>query len=460
MSIRNRTTKLIARRHDLNYFKRLSPIRAWQFYLAGAALVAAILWFGTTKVAHGDTAFSSGPISSSHAVFGQRCELCHAASITNTGFTRDAHVPDSACLKCHAASAHHAAEAISTESCGSCHTEHVGAMHLASTADRGCTQCHANLETRTGVLRVASHIANFATEHPDFRPLRTVSIAERTAAFALKFTHAEHMKAGLRGPTGPVSLNCQSCHVSALTADGRQGPNLAPVTFDKDCRSCHALEFDQHIQQAAPHGDVKLAQAFVIKSITDYAQAHPDVVAAEIRQPLAEPLLPGQPRMPQPHTTAEWIANREARAEVILWRGRCALCHRDLHNPAPALTETQVTLMPASYTGTSAFATLPQIEPAHQPLKWYKDAVFSHAAHQAEECVDCHAAALQSQKGSDLLMPSIATCRRCHDGMSSPQGPPVKIGHAESGCFLCHVYHGPDQDHLASDHTLAQLVSR
>ena len=53
MSIRNRTTKLIARRHDLNYFKRMSPIRAWQWYLAVVALVCAVAWFATSSLLRG-----------------------------------------------------------------------------------------------------------------------------------------------------------------------------------------------------------------------------------------------------------------------------------------------------------------------------------------------------------------------------------------------------------------------
>jgi predicted CXXCH cytochrome family protein len=44
--------------------------------------------------------------------------------------------------------------------------------------------------------------------------------------------------------------------------------------------------------------------------------------------------------------------------------------------------------------------------------------------------------------------------------MSSPQGPPVKIGHAESGCFLCHNYHGTQQGNLAAARKIAELVAR
>ncbi len=187
MSIRNRTTKLIARRHDLNYFKRLSPVRAWQWYLAVGALVCAVAWFAGTTLARGASDFSAGPMSSSHAVFGERCELCHVPVIAATRFTpsfgRRNHVPDSACLSCHTAPAHHPMESTAAPTCGSCHTEHIGSTHLAAVADRTCTACHANLESRTGVLRVAAHVGSFAREHPDFRPLRTAFDDLRAALY-------------------------------------------------------------------------------------------------------------------------------------------------------------------------------------------------------------------------------------------------------------------------------------
>jgi len=459
VSIRSRTTKLIARRHDLNYFKRMSPLRAWQWWLALAALVCATAWFSVTTLAHGNLAFSSGPMSSSHAVFGQRCELCHVPVIRATRWTpsfgRRARVPDSACLSCHTAAPHHPAEAASTPACSACHTEHTGALHLAATADSNCTRCHAQLRSRTGALSVAANIPNFASGHPEFRELRTASTAERSAAFALRFNHDAHMRPGIRTLHGIITLECQSCHLPTIGADGRQAMGFAPVSFDKSCRSCHSLDFDIHIQTEAPHTTPAEVRDFVTQTITGFAQSHPDVVAAEIRHWPSQPLLPGQIQMPPPHSAAEWIANRVDRAEVILWRGKCGPCHRDLNQSAPS------GVTPIALTTTRpAASSLPRIEPSQQPARWFADAVFSHPAHQAVECAECHAKALTSFSGSDVLMPTIATCRRCHDGSSSPQGPPVKTGHAESGCFLCHLYHGSQPGRLAATHKLADLVSR
>ncbi|MGA2535024.1 MAG: cytochrome c3 family protein [Terracidiphilus sp.] len=458
MSIRKRTTKLIARRHDLSYFKRMSPLRAWQWGLAIVALACAVVWFGAAEFARGNTAFSSGPMSSSHAIFGERCEVCHVPVIRATRWTpsfgRRNHVPDSACLSCHAASPHHPAETTANPTCASCHTEHVGATHLASTADAGCTRCHASLHSRTGLLTVAANISSFASEHPAFRELRTASPADRAAAFALRFNHAEHMHPGLKSPEGKVTLQCQSCHAPAIGMGQRQAAGFMPVSFAKNCQSCHTLDFDAHSHQEAPHGKPEEARSFVIKAVTEFAQTHPAVVAAEILHWPNEVLLPGQMRMPPPRSTAEWIANRINRAEVILWRGKCGLCHRDLNRGTQAaLTRADMPIPPYGPD------YLPNIEPSKQPARWFTDANFSHPAHQEVQCAECHNRALTSSNGSDLLLPAIATCRRCHDGLSSPQGPPVKIGHAESGCFLCHSYHGSQQGNLAAARRIADLVA-
>ena len=318
-------------------------------------------------------------------------------------------------------------ETARTPTCGSCHTEHIGAMHLAAVAD---SRCHAQLQSRAGVLHVAASVSSFATNHPEFEALREATDADKRAATALVFNHAEHMKAGLKGPSGPVTLECTTCHAGTLNAEGRHGRSFAAVTFERSCRSCHSLQFDAHLQTEAPHGKVEDDAAFVTKSITEFAQSHPGVVSAEIRNWPAEAPLPGRaPSPPPPHSQQEWVANRIARADTILWRERCGLCHKAADGGV------------AFDSSTNA---LPVFAPVKQPQHWLSSAVFSHPAHQAVACAECHTQALSSASEHEVMMPSIATCRRCHDGRSSPQGPAVAAGHAESGCFLCHVYHGPE----------------
>ena len=430
MGIRQRTTKIVAKRHDLNYFKRMSPVRAWQWWLAAVVLVVAIVWFSASTFVHGSAVLSAGPMSSSHAVIGERCELCHVPVIEATKFTPSfgmrQHVPDSACLQCHVVAPHHPMETMQNPTCGSCHTEHVGAMHMAATADSGCTQCHAHLESLAGVLKVAASVSSFAGNHPEFTPLRMASFEDKKAATALVFNHAEHMKPGLKGSAGPVSLECATCHTATLRVDGRQGDRMQPVNFETSCRSCHSLGFDKHVQAEAPHKSPAEVHAFVVASLTEFAQDHPQVVAEEIRDWPKEASLPGRAMMPAPRNQQEWINDSVMRAETILWRERCGLCHK-------------------ADAGIPEDGTLPVYQPVRQPERWFGSAVFSHPAHGAVACADCHVKALGSAGEHEVVLPSIETCRKCHDGRSSPQGPVLAAGHAESGCFLCHVYHGPEQ---------------
>src|SRR5271156_1963775 len=99
MEIRKRSQKAVARRHDLNYFKRGSPIRHWQWKLALGAIIAGVVWVAVVSLTHGRELLSKGPISSSPAVFGAKCEACHVDM--KSGLSQDAgfrrKVPDTAC---------------------------------------------------------------------------------------------------------------------------------------------------------------------------------------------------------------------------------------------------------------------------------------------------------------------------------------------------------------------------
>lgn len=204
---------------------------------------------------------------------------------------------------------------------------------------------------------------------------------------------------------------------------------MQPVSFETSCRSCHSLEFDRHLAAQAPHKSPDQVHAFVVASLTEFANSHPEVVAAEIRAWPQQKPLPGMAAIAPPRNAQQWLQASVFRAETILWREKCGLCHK-----SDQALPTQV--------------GLPRYQTVTQPAKWMPDAVFSHPAHSAVACADCHTQAITANGEHAILMPTIATCRRCHDGRSSPQGPALASGHAESGCFLCHVYHGPEEAKL------------
>ena len=426
MAIRKRTTKLLAKRHDLNYFKKGSPIRTWQFKLALVAIIAAVAWIALSS-AHSAQAFSSGPISSSHAVFGQKCEACHKPAIAGAGFLpvgfgSARSVPDSACESCHTVGLHHANQTVASKQCSTCHIEHVGAMHLATAPVSGCTQCHANLEVRNMPASVATHINGFTKGHPDFRALRTASPEVRAAAFGLKFNHADHLKKDLTGnPNGEkVTLHCEYCHQVEDPAgrDSAHSGRMANVSFERSCQSCHSLDFSAKVNAQAPHAEAT-------KSL-EFLRARMQEIAPGDRTALVK-------------------------AETILFRQKCALCHTV--GNIDALPTTAITnrlnnsgaiFVNASFSPAelqSALSETPTIAPSHAPQRFFSAALFSHTSHNTVQCEECHAAALTSSSGNDLLMPNIGTCQRCHDGQSRPQGPALSDGHAESGCSLCHEYH-------------------
>jgi Class III cytochrome C family len=478
MEIRKRTSKSVAKRHDLNYFKKGSPLRRWQGQLTIAAVSLAILWLAGSAVFRGPELLSSGPISSSHAVFGAKCEACHkpvAGSLFHrAGFRKD--VPDSACLACHAIPAHHAHEQ-STPRCSTCHVEHTGSMMLAHTADANCTRCHANLTAVAADTHVANAIHSFVDGHPEFAPVQPGFAND----LGIKFAHAAHMKKGLLGPHGPVQMECSDCHrgsadqgdawpygaqmqQASLTVGGATGgiamppamaralaedrgrAYMAPATYATGCHDCHTLKFDAHIAEEAPHAAPDQIRAFVAAKIRAFAAAHPEVVAAELRNwTTVEPTerVPRAPLMAVPHNAPEWVTVRTAQAERRIWHESCNLCH-----------ETQITeISPSATVGELAAANqnpamLPKLTTTHQPVRWLTHAVFSHQAHESVGCGECHTRATASQNGTEVLLPSITSCRHCHDGESHPQGPALATGHAESGCFLCHEYHGWDEKGL------------
>jgi hypothetical protein len=75
-----------------------------------------------------------------------------------------------------------------------------------------------------------------------------------------------------------------------------------------------------------------------------------------------------------------------------------------------------------------------QITPIPPLHAWMPKAKFDHSKHVLAQCTDCHAAT-NSNKASDVLMPTIAECRDCHAGEE-----PV-ANKVTSDCGLCHGFH-------------------
>ncbi|HTB20251.1 MAG TPA: hypothetical protein VK708_19140 [Bryobacteraceae bacterium] len=412
MSGRTRSTKKLAQRINLNYFKTLHGIPRWRRILSGVFAIAGLGWLGWHAVAGSPKPYNAGPLAHAHTLLGQKCAACH---VSQAGYRKSA--TDQVCLSCHDGPVHHADQKF-TPACSNCHVEHQGALRLASTSDRACTQCHAELSTTHGPSKFVSNIRGFDSSHPEFAALRSGASDPGT----VKFNHQVHLKEDLRGPGGVVQLKCADCHA---TTPGQRS-YMAPVNYEKHCSACHTLQFDRRFNESAPHKAPQVVYDFVSQKLTEYIAAHP----AEI--PLVdEPdkRLPTRPPQPPARNAAEWVQQRMLDAQLLLWRKSCKECHA-LSYP----------------NGGDA---LPAVAKSAIAARWLPHAEFDHQAHQMVQCASCHANANQSRETSDVLIPGVQTCRQCHSAGND---------RAEARCSECHVYHDWSQEKpVVARYTIKQL---
>ena len=416
------TTKKLAQRIDLNYFKRPHPFRRWRFQLSVGLPILALIWLAWYGLSRNNRVYSSGQLSVAHAVLTERCGACH---VSQAGSFR-AQANDEACLTCHDGPIHHA-EQLYTPSCASCHVEHRGHVRLAATPDASCTQCHRNLRTVGSAPRFARDITGFNTNHPEFASVRPGYLDPGT----IKLNHAVHLKRDLKGPDGPVQLDCADCHrtlaASQVWRFGLAQPGgvpvsiasppsqvaarayMAPISYAKHCGACHPLQFDNRFRESVPHDIPEVVHAFVIKKFQDYIAAHP----AELHVIASGKNLPGKPLSAAMRalTPQGWVNERVDESEQLLWGKTCKECHS---------------------LSFAEGALLPTVAKSNIAARWFQHAVFDHEQHRMLTCTSCHSQALTSQETKDVLLPGIATCQQCHH--------PGAEG-AESRCFECHVYH-------------------
>jgi hypothetical protein len=431
---RTRTTKKLAQRIDLNYFRRPTPFKRAKLSLSILIPVLAVAWIALHSFTGDSRVYSSGRMSPPHAVLEKQCSACHLSK--PGGFSSVA--ADRACLSCHDGPEHHVRNHLSAPDCATCHVEHHGRVSLSAVSDESCALCHSELQSEEW-----GHIRSLEQGHPEIAVFRHAAKAPDT----IRLNHAMHMKPIRQGPNGPlVQLECSDCHRNyqapwrhALNAypqlasyqldprnptDNLPQPRptckplapssgrelMRPVSFAYACSACHLLTFDKRFDEGVPHDRPEVIHAFLVKKLEEYINAHPaDVRVA--RDPQRD--LTGQPLRPviRVLTPAEWVAERTANAEDLLWRKTCKQCHQLLFNSGHSL---------------------PEIAPANATLKWLTHAKFDHDAHRGFSCINCHQKALTSTEATDLLIPGIANCKTCH-----APGP----DHAESRCFECHTYH-------------------
>jgi hypothetical protein len=287
------TAKIRAKRIELEYFKRLHPFRRWKLMLSIIIPLIAGIWL-VAYAARGDQRiYTSGPLSTAHAMWETACTDCHKA-VAPDGKPNDKAflipVHDTTCLACHDGPIH-AANQVDPHgkngpTCASCHVEHKGHTQLADLADNTCTQCHADVKTKDGKPPVfAAKVSHFTSNHPEFAidvkddkgVVRRVGLdkgAEAKDTAAIKLNHEKHLKAGLKGiedvqkvrgkdaagivqAEGKLGLSCAFCHVP--DKDRRY---IQPISYAKHCADCHPLGVGT-VDATAPHQNPQIVHSFL-----------------------------------------------------------------------------------------------------------------------------------------------------------------------------------------------------
>ena len=414
----------VARRmRQLRLESYLPSIKAISVVLAAIGVVA---WLAYPLSTSSKKQWSSGPISNSHKLIEHDCVKCHAEPFKP--------VRDQECLACHSMTEHaHGMSDFLRQHrelglrCAECHMEHNGDHGIISEDSRFCVSCHGNLTALKSGATV-ENVASFDT-HPQFRVslLDANDVVTRASLddpkakdpTPIKFGHKVHLKEGLEGKDGPVTLQCADCH--ALDKDFK---TLKPIDFEQHCQHCHSLGFDERLPNSqVPHGD---ADAVFPALFAAYSRV---VLLGEDHE-LPNPAKDMQREMPgtdEPRTTPMIeatgipgvVESARAAERQLFTKTGCFLCHSYREKPEEFQTSVN-----SHY----------EIVAPRIPNVWFPAARFSHGAHEEFSCESCHEQARNSKDTADLLLPRKQLCQECH--ASSGKG-----GYVRSDCVECHSYH-------------------
>lgn len=452
-----------------------------------------------------DSAWSTGELSMSHHDLEENCEACHQSAFVSvqdeTCLTCHEEIADHAKMADQRtgmppfsrgdAIQWSIAETFGKEGplgCVSCHTEHEGKVEQHPATEQFCSDCHDELDTRLTKVDFGN-AADFGKKHPEFRPrIYTAQFAdtpERVLLAAgkprpveesgLKFTHWDHMKPEGGVARMAISLNrygepleCHDCHVAwsdeeleelgkggltdanlemygdiewsdedrkALKGAGFSAPRIQdlgdfkPVVMEDACEACHSLVVDEiggGRFRNLTHGNVDE----LMNQLSTLDRGPRSAVTAGRGRP-GQFGRGGRYYSNFGRPMAGYIAINRAFAKT----GVCGECH-----------------VPTTTNGR------PDLTPVNLPHRFLTKGYFVHESHEENaageklECTECHMASgtglERSNKATDLLIPTLESCRDCHQGESAAET--TKI--TPSGCAMCHGYHTPTAPWRPEDH--------
>jgi hypothetical protein len=437
---------------QLDYFRRPRGLRRWRSWLGWGTLgVFAVVVALVFVLPRGRSAFQAGPVSAPHSLFNNDCGQCHtdafqtARRIWTVAPGKIHAVPNDACQKCHDGPPHNDQQLVEL-SCAGCHREHRGRPALARVDDGHCTTCHADLKanSRAGANTPYQNVSAFPDAHPEFHIWRD-GVQDPGQ---LHFNHKVHLKPeGVLAPGGKTEvLVCSTCHREDIA-----GRYMQPIQYATDCARCHPLS----VQLAGPFTDERTRTAAEEFAKTPAPHKEPSVVRAVLRErlirfvqdnPVEAKPLPRNRGIPRPRrleaiTERQWVRARGllTEAEKLLFSneqlphnegqlfdraGGCSYCHV-LSNGEGGAQRTP--------------EGLPVYERTMLPERWLTHSRFGHDSHRMLACTECHPAP-DSSKSSDVLIPHVETCARCHNPSTG----------VRDDCVECHGYHHRDQGYQAS----------
>ena len=184
---------------------------------------------------------------------------------------------------------------------------------------------------------------------------------------------------------------------------------MAPPTYAKTCAACHGLQFDKRFTEGAPHDTPEVIHAFLDQRFRQYIFAHPD----EVRETRARARF-----------AAEAAAGCGARPHAAAVGGRARGRIR-----AAALRQNLQAVPCTEFC-------------AHRPrCPWWRNRTSRRAGCRTRISITTATRwsparnatpRSSSRETSDILLPGIATCEKCHHSGSDG---------VEARCFECHTYH-------------------
>ncbi|NJK91488.1 MAG: hypothetical protein HC904_06485 [Blastochloris sp.] len=456
MAFIQRTLKQIAKRYsgNLAYFKKPHYWRTLRFRVfAGISVVALAIVVAVAISSRMESderggfflsqLYNPGPISQSHADIAKDCSKCHQVPNAMMVVDVKASPVDQACMECHKNHELHQPNVPRSHSCSACHHEHMGSGPMKPVTDANCASCHAvqavmtqsaelgktlppsafDLTPRDGHIHFRAPrpaegytavFRSFEEGHPEFQVHREKLKDPNT----LKFNHKVHMSAENMPLVDGKKMDCASCHQVDAS-----GAYMQPMSFEKNCQSCHSLQFDARNPDIhLPHGDVESVQSFLASLPLQYAEkarrlgireeaelkAFVRIQLEALRQEVRSStelsqsiFFSTESRSPTPRIQS---MPDEGRARFA----GCAYCHE----------------VKGQTTG------VPELTPPVIPDRWLSRSQFDHSKHAHMDCASCHQVE-NSVATSDILMPSQQSCLDCHSSK----------GGIVASCQTCHGYH-------------------